>query len=336
MPKWSLFVAAASLALSIPAAGQQSLFQLPAQRQTGESKEDFPLTEQPGPWMVKVCSFSGTGSLAYANLVARELREKHKIDAYTYRYRAEGSDDRPTKEFLDAFEKRYQVRPRVGVLNTRPPENWVVLAGDFDAADSADAQRMMKKIKRIETKAIPLDVWKEQRPGKPDASYARPYTNPILIRNPLGPKAMADGIDNETAKMLLALNAEEPLSVYNNAAPLTIMVKQFQGKAVFEKKNQKKDWKESLFGDKNTLEKAGHDAILLADHLRKLGVEAYVFHGKFASVVCVGGYQERSDPRLTHDFQKLGEIQLGELRLEPQIIETPRRPTLIEAAPVAN
>jgi hypothetical protein len=135
-------------------------------------------------------------------------------------------------------------------------------------------------------------------------------------------------ISDDKAKLLLAMNDDQEHSVYQVSEPYTLSVIQLRGIDVFE---EKKDIFEGKFfkGNKETpLQKAATNAILLTQRLRDMGYPAYVFHGEFASLVCVGGFQGYQDPRLQEAMHRLSKVALGEVQLKPELIPTPRRPRL--------
>jgi hypothetical protein len=207
-------------------------------------------------------------------------------------------------------------------------ENWAVLCGGFDAQDSPGIERLQKKLSKIEPKSVPESVWREMRFVRKDGSVKKPFASPTLARNPSYPPIDPNAIDVKTAKMLIELNADDPYSAFNIKAPYTIVVKQFRGYSTIEKEPKKTLGKIDWSSKESKLQTAGQNAIILTDYLRRLGVEAYVFHGTFASIVCVGGYQELNEPRMLADIKRMRELRLGELTLEPESSLTPRRPTL--------
>lgn len=327
--KNALFALIAAMVSSTVVFAQGRGFALADQAMT-QTEALYPLAESNGPWMVKVCSFRGGPGLGFANSVAKELREQHRIDAYLYRFQLQVDGAATSKDYRDDFEKKFQVRPRVPKLVNPPVENWVVLAGNFDSPDSREARATLKKIKRIVPKSVPIEVWADMRFVKNENdTLERPLATAQLIRNPHLPQEKKPDLDPETAKLLIEMNQEEPHSIYNNPAPLTILVQQFGGYSYIEKKEKKNGVFHNPFQpEKSLLNKAGPDAAILTEHLRKLGLEAYVFHGTLASMVCVGGYDQPDEPRLLEDMRRLREMRVGELELKAQVIVTPRRPSL--------
>lgn len=335
------FAATLVLLLMVPALAraQQSLFEVEPAPENGaaEEKPAYPLGEQDGPWMVKVASFRGPGAVGHANALAKELRESHRIEAYVYRFQLQLPDDlKANQEYIQRFKERFGVRPRLPKEYLNAPEvNWVVLAGHFDGPDDRNARRWVKYLKKLIPKSVPEHVWDSMRYIKKDGTKSLPLYQATLTRNPLLPKNEVDGIDPDTARLLWNMNDDEPYTVFNVSAPITIMVKQFVGLSVTDKSKDPSSIMTKLnpfAREESLLDKAGPDAILLAGHLRKMGIEAYVYHGIYSSIVCVGGYQGPDDPRLLDDVRKLESVQVGELKLEPIAITTPRRPRITPSA----
>lgn len=314
-------IALVLVAIAVPARCQ-GLVEDAADNQPIDAAPLYPLEKTNGPWMIKVTTFVGPRGINYANKVAKELRDRQKIDAYVYRFQVQEVEKKYDKEFLDAFEKQYNVRPRVPTYANKPPENWVVLAGNFPSSENNAAIKLRDKIRKLKVQSISEDVFQSTAFQRADKTFRSPFGSACLVPNPLAPKEQKQTIDKQVAKMLIALNDDQPMSIYANPAPFTLMVQQFRGVSGLESK------KVDFAKVGSLLPKATEDATILAEHLRKLGIEAYLFHGQAASLVCVGGYSGQQDPRLAADFQKLSQMRMGNLKLEPQLIITPRRPEI--------
>lgn len=310
----------------------QSLFDLEDAAPREDLPEIYPLTPENGPILVKVASFDDKNGQKWANALAQELRSK-KINSYTFRFRVKsaGPENVPSKEELDKFEEKYKVRPRVpAYLSTPPPENWVVLAGDFDSFQSRDAAKLLEKIRGLKPKSVDFEVI-AARYWIGDQEVKRPLSAAMLVRNPLLGTASGK-LPPDMAKLLLSLNAEEPHTVYNLSSPYTLAIMQFRGTSVMDEKKADKIFGAETFKKGETgLKKAAQNAILLTEQLRRMGVEAYVFHGEFASLVCAEGFSGPSDPRLPAAFKRYSELKVGDLCFDPQAIQlipTPRRPEI--------
>lgn len=324
---------------------------------TSDGRQLYPLTAEPGPVMIKVASFIGSyknpngevfaNGLEIANALAKELREEHGIEAYTCSFQAGGGGERTPEQQeafekqLELFEEKFKVAPRVFKLRTPPPVNWVVLAGSFKSYEDKHAQRMLDKVRQINPRCISGDLRKQLRFGRSEGDVPNPLKTAMLVvsPHPNAPKLVtsAEEEQNRLFHMLLELNDGERYSVYQLNAPGTIQVAQYRGIAVVDEKKAK-----SLFAnnkvkeDKAILQLSAQKAIVLTETLRKQGYEAYVFHGKFASIVTVGGYTGYDDPRLRADIEKLSQVTIAGLQLQPKFIPTPRRPPIDVNKQMAN
>lgn len=352
----------------------------------------FPLTEKNGPVLVRVASFSGELNAQYAEALAKELRERHKLAAYVFRYQAEYSPE-ISDEDARKYKEQFGVAPRRYVPLSDSPANWTVLVGDFPSFEDKAAQKTLAAIRNLNIQSVPERVWKNEMLRTWDDADARKagleidrdqftrganvmnrafqqfrdlkvqkkghLSSAMLVRNP-HPRAprQARNLAPETAKMLLDLNTTTPYSVYENKNAYTLVVAQFQGGMdVGDKKSA------GLFSngkianeDRSPLTQAAKQSISLCEALRKIGLDAYVFHGQYASLVCVGGFPEKfdlakeefQDPRVrarlmsgqpeVNEFrQKLATVTIGNVPLAPfaELIVTPRPPD-VATRPLAN
>lgn len=331
------------LAMNASAWGQS--FELAEQgltRQQGDKTPIHPVTRENGPIMVKVASFVGSyknpdgklfaDGLTLANALVRELREDHGIDAYTFRFQIETGFRKIDEAQKDAFEERYGVRPRIFKLRTPPQENWVVLAGNFDSFEDRGAAKLLKEIQKIRPKCVSGEA-KALRLSGLKGKLSTPFKTAMLVRNPVRPRGE---LNSDAAKereklfaMILELNEGQKYSLYELNAPATLMVLQYRGISVVQEKAVKEIFgKRGLKSGKSFLSEAAKRAIFATEELRRRGHEAYVFHGKFASIVCIGGYNGPQDPRIEADVKRLAQVKLpGDVQLSPKVIPVPRRPT---------
>lgn len=342
----------------------------------------YPLTESHGPVLVRVASFLGEEKSVYAEALCKELRERHGLSAYVFRYQSEYEGEM-TDEEADKFEQQYNVRPRRWVPLNESQPNWVVLVGDFPSFEDKAAQRMLDRVRKLEIRSVPDRVWaseslrtwddetsKIDREQYADSAESisgiftqfrdrkvkqkHPLSSAMLVRNP-HPKAprQAKGLPPETANLLLEMNTSTPFSIYESKHAYTLVVAQFQGGMVVGNDKAGSLFKGgAMFSEERSpLSQAARQAISLAEALRTLGWEAYVFHGQYASLVCVGGFPEKfdaskpeyADPRararlMSHEpevnilREKLAKVTIGGVPLAPyaELIVTPRPP---KAAP---
>jgi hypothetical protein len=323
----------------------------------------FPLTHQQGPILIKVASFIGQEHLPYAVALAKELRERHQLASYIFRYQHKMEGSMSDAEAAE-FEKQFKVKPRRFVPLTEPPINFVVLAGDYPSIEDPVAQKSLTRLRKLDIDSVPENIWEQYRmsaieEAKGKAKKNQPLASAMLVPNPhpQAPK-FQKSITPEVAKMIFDLNTNTPYSVYENPHPYTLAVAQFTGTSVFGDNDKDKGLAAKVFGGaESPLTKAAQQAISLADALRKLGWPAYVFHGQYGSLVCVGGFPELGDmkdprmkdlryrvvfmdqhPQVMEFRRKLSDIKLADMTLSPnaEIMLTPRPPRGIGASPLAN
>ncbi|QDU64047.1 hypothetical protein Pan216_49350 [Planctomycetes bacterium Pan216] len=318
------------LAICSSQALAQSFFD-PAVAKVVDLPKEFELAEDDGPVLVKVSSFAGDSARRSAINLTRYLREELEVDAYAFRYKANPTgrpSDEEIKKFKRQFEKRFDIKPRLGTLNTPPQENWVVLAGNFEEFNDRTAKRILKKIRKLDLEDLPKGVVMT-RFITDRSQIDHPFKTAHLVRNPLAKNDQGEGIEKGKARMLLAMNQGE-MSAYQIPDPFTISVRQFRGISVVGDERADEVFRKGpLLSSKRTgLQIAGENATNLTQLLRNMGYDAYVFHGEYASIVCIGGYSHPNDPRLKGDLNKFVNLRVGELPLLPKVIPTPRQPTM--------
>jgi hypothetical protein len=354
---------------AVPALAQSgSLFDVenarvaePARRKTGPNAPladevasvPYALTREHGPILIKVASFIGDEHLTYAVALATELRERHQLPTHIFRYQAK-LEGGMTKKEEEEYEKQFLMKPRKFVPVNEPPINFVVLVGDFPSIEDAAAQKTLQRLRKIDVQSVPAKIWDQYRmsaieDAKGKAKKNQPLASAMLVPNP-HPKApkFQKSIAPEVAKMIFELNSSSPFSIYENRHPYTLAVAQFSGTSVYGSNDKEKGLGVKMFGVKGSpLSEAAQQAISVADALRKLGWEAYVFHGQYASMVCIGGFPELGDmkdprmkdlryrvvfmdqhPEVMKLRQRIAEIKLADMQLSPnaQIMLTPRPP----------
>ncbi|MCA9009647.1 MAG: hypothetical protein KDB01_07870 [Planctomycetaceae bacterium] len=267
----------------------------------------YTLTHQHGPWMILVASLSdvkganhtdGLTAWEAADTIVYELRTKG-IPAYTY------SVDEETVE-LDGANSVQNAARRV---IARQGEI-CVLAGNFKSIDDDDAQKVLKWIKKKYSSSI-ADEKKgglfAKTPGQPS-----PFGGAILTINPIySGEIQTRKLDEE----IIGLNSGAPYSLLENKGRYTLQVATFAGGSVVQVGNQSSTKAMAMF-EKNfgsNLVNCAKEAIALAEALRtasKYGYdsdyEAWVFHDQYRSIVTVGSFSSKQDPRIVPLVQLFG------------------------------
>jgi hypothetical protein len=178
-----------------------------------------------------------------------------------------------------------------------------VMAGNFPSNTHKDAETVLKYIK---TKFNPAFLADEKNggilprtPGRPS-----PFSRAFLTVNPLW---QGEVRDVEQDNLIADLNAGYKYSLLNNKGKYTIVIATFQGGSVVQVGNSSAT-KATGFFERNFgtgLNDGGEHAMQLTDKLRsakKYGYdtnyEAWVFHDKFKSIVTIGSFDSKDDPRI--------------------------------------
>ena len=255
----------------------------------------FPLAKENGPWLVVVKSFQGPQAIELANELARELRDKHHVTAYTFVKRP-GQGGGVQSVNLE--------RGRV-----REYEGAAVLAGDFK--DEKEATKARDKIRDIRPKCIAWD--KNAR----NQSLPGVLSTAFIVPNPLAPK-QAD--NTKPDPLLLKINSGH-YTIYGCPGEFTLKVVEFRGASAVSEPQRKKLEENSM------LAVAGEYAETVAQQLRRQNVEAYTYHGLYSSSVCVGGFATPQDARIEQLAKQLAGIKVAGHTLSalPTVVPVPKK-----------
>ena len=286
----------------------------PAGAIENEKGKTYKLTEKHGPWMIMVASFRNireedrkteglSAEQAAAELVF-ELREKG-VPAYAF------SQDGKV-ETIETYDRLGRDDTRIFAAQR---DMICVLAGNYGSIDDAIAQDTLNKVKKFHPKFL-----KNTKNGAVtrNSGPKGPLAGAFMTINPLRkPGEVArKTVDPETK--FLNSGIDHPL--VNLKKKYTVQIATFSGKTTTPIGNSKYRGKEGLF-DKElqqaagfNLARVGEDAAQLARTLRQEGVEAYVYHDKFQSIVTVGGFDSQGDPRI----RTVAETYRAKIKPDPQ------------------
>lgn len=254
--------------------------------------KNYSLGSKHGPWMIMVTSLWGEtpeqeqqAAKAAAELVY-QLR-KSGVPAYIYK-----QDDQI--EELDLHDRNG--RPRKRRITARNGEI-AVLAGNYESVDDKVAQQTIKFIKKFEPK-----VTVNWQGAKKDMKLS--LTNAFISRNPLLPPEELSR--KTTDPLLVKLNSNVEHSLLENPGRFTLTVASFNGQTMI--KPSKFDAFDRMLTNKAkiSLDNAARESWELMTMLRKRGIEAYVYHERFRSIVTVGSFKSEKDPKiaeLTENFR---------------------------------
>jgi hypothetical protein len=248
--------------------------------------KEYKLSSRHGPWMIMVTSLWGETpdqekqAAEAAKELVYQLRRKG-IPAYTY------SQDDLTEE-IDGVDRmgrntRQKYVARHGMIG--------VIAGNYESMEGDKAQRTLKYVKRFEPK-MKVDVAGKKKPVEVTLALNKAF----LTRNPLLPP---DQLARKARDpLMLQLNSGHNYSLLENKGRYSLVVSSFYGNSQV-KPTEFHKFDERLQSNANiSLENAARESELLCATMRQQGLEAYVFHERFRSVVTVGAFQSKNDPEI--------------------------------------
>ena len=282
-----------------------------------ERQQSTHLTQQAGPWLIMCASFVGDDGRQQARRLAQELREKHRLAAYVYSHEFDFAADvsgrgRGWEVFDLAGEKTLRPK-RMRPAGESQFEETAVLVGDFASVEDARAQKMLDQIKTLQPESMVnydaqsaesdsasrLRAWRglysKLKSEDSKDKLKGPLKAAFLMPNPLLPDAYFDARKIDQA--VLKWNKDSKYSLLKNKSTYTVKIASFGGESTMELEQIERTRAEENWRQKNgtgitesKLFNAAKKATVLTDYLRKKGIEAYEFHDRYESYVCVGGY----------------------------------------------
>jgi len=255
----------------------------------------FPLAENDGPWLVMATTFRGEGAREDARKLVQELRRDHKLKAYTheksfdYTGQQQGLGLNP-----DGSPKKMRY------ANSEQVVEVAVLVGDFASFDDSRGQKMLARIKSLHPKSLSGDSGKSQSfsdfrrmVGLDKKSAKGPMHLAFVIPNPLLPEDFFTR--QQVDKFVLEMNADVTHSLLDCPGRYSVRVATFTGAGTFDQNaitaGEEKAQLESRLVD------AAEKAHRLTESLRRAGWQAWEFHDRESSVVCVGCFEQVAAPQ---------------------------------------
>jgi hypothetical protein len=311
----------------------------------------YEVTPALGPWMIMAYTYSGPEARSMALKLIEELRTNYKLPAYLFNY----VDEERTKErervarekeriqklleeqkkYLDQMENTMTIAP-VHIRTRRFEDQYGVLIGGYqDEVTARQELKRMKTLKPPDPKRVPLACLGILNPHRPpdkakETAWLTPFAQAFVVPNPTvkrrSPLENPDKADPFLVKLdLKKLNAEETYNLFKCPKRYTLALVQFAGGTVFQSQRSESSPFLSKIGTAGgepgeALNAAAMNAHRVAEFLRKLNLEAYVLHTRYASVVTVGGFDDPEEPALKAMQQKLAQIKLDPIPVLPQIL----------------
>ncbi|MEI7781475.1 MAG: hypothetical protein WCJ18_06070 [Planctomycetota bacterium] len=254
----------------------------------------FPLAENDGPWLVLATTFRGEGAREDARNLVQELRRDHKLKAYTleksfnYTGKQQGLGLKP-----DGTPKKMRF------ANSEEVVEVAVLVGDFASFDDARGQKMLARIKGLHPKSLSGTSGKSQSfsdfrkmIGLDRNAAKGPMHLAFVIPNPLLPEDFFTR--QQVDKFVIEMNADVTHSLLDCPGRYTVRVATFTGAGTFDQKVI--DGGDDGAKLESRLVEAAEKAHRLTKALRRSGWQAWEFHDRESSIVCVGSLQQLASP----------------------------------------
>jgi hypothetical protein len=314
---------------------------------------DLLVTPAVGPWLILVHSYDEANGPSLARALALELRgPNYGLQAYIWNY---GDDERKAEleRARQEMERRKEALRKAGLTTDMPirvPHMLVrvqcaVLVGGYKDIDAA--RHDLERIKKLK----PLDPDRFHLPRMMTGIIPQsPAENPGAVsRNPFAPRGRSDLVAGELAAVnpflkafpvhnpsvrfaradkdvqdyavLQRLNTDESYNLLKCRKPWTLAVKHYQVPTVVETKGMTGGFlpKGGLGGSGAKTDAAKCNAHGLAELLHRRGWDAYVLHTRFFSMVTVGSYDSKDDPRIAHDQEELAKLNQRLASLPPDM-----------------
>jgi hypothetical protein len=289
-------------------------------RVEADANKEYPVTAAQGPWMICVASYAGDLAQGMAHSLVTEVRTRYDLPAFVFNRGA--VERQKQREEVEAKKKQQEEYLRARGLTVDVPfrprtvrieDQYAVLVGGYPDIDSA--RRALDYIKKLEApKSVPQDACFNvtRDPAAKDGmrvqqTYLNPFASGFVVRNPAAPAEVQPKWD----PLLKKWNEHEDFSLLKCRQPWTLVVKSFQGTPIIQSQASP-SLLEKLFAGTNgeELNASAVNAHNLAEALRKMGFEAYVLHTRTSSVVSVGGFAAKDDPRMDQVRQGLAVLQV--------------------------
>ncbi len=312
--------------------GKRNATAHPASAAQGEQE----LTTSAGPWLIMCTSFVGENAENEAKTICRVLNQELKLPTYYFRrdfnlndaYEGMYYSSNPENTEMGPNGQKVPKRKKTKTLRNSEFNEVAVMVGDFPAFDDARCQKVLETIKYLRLESIdtqtlhrPLQVYREVAKAVTENSKMKskgPLGSAFVVVNPLlsDEEINPNKIDSTIMELNRSSNIEN--SLLNCKGKYSVRVATFSGSASFDLEEIAESEKRLGFLQRlgkpvtdSKLAKAGENAHLLCAELRRMGIEAYEFHDRLESYVCVGSYDWLSR-----------EDALGNKEINPEIEKT--------------
>jgi len=274
---------------------------MPFKRVTVDPNKSYELDETHGPWLIMCTSFAGPNAEKQAQDLVVDLRQNFGLTAYTFKQNFDF-----TEPEIGLGVNKYGGPRKMKPANAAKFEEIAVLVGDFQSVDDPQVESTLKTIKYCRPGSMGATPTKDtaqrfaglrqfyrQVTQDPARKTKGPLGAAFVTRNPLLPEEyfVAKGLD----PFVVDMNKDLEYSLLKNKKRYTVRVATFRG--VDTMKPHEFEELTSKQRQMSKIDEAAIKASKLTAALRKQGIEAYEFHDRTESIVCIGSFDEVGQPR---------------------------------------
>ncbi len=279
-----------------------------------------PLAEKDGPWLILAMTFRGETARDDARRLANELRTRHRLKAHTHEKAFDYTGEQAGIGLNpDGSPKRMRYANAERVIEV------AVLVGDFASFEDPRGQKALQAVKVLRPESLGGTAAKNRLVAdflQANRQHAAPAGKPplhaaIMIPNPLLPDDYF--ARQEVDEFELAMNADVEHSLLDCPGRYTVRVATFTGSGSFATGAADPPPATGGFVDMNRfldalkgsgwrdpqvrgveresrLVEAADNAHRLTEALRRAGWQAWEFHDRDSSIVCVGAVDQLAVP----------------------------------------
>jgi hypothetical protein len=274
---------------------------VPFRKIDADPNKSYELEEKHGPWMIIAASFVGATAEEQSHELVLELRQRYKLEAYTFRRTYDFS--KPTDGL--GYD-RYGSARRMRFMTNHKFDEIAVVVGNFASIDDPQIDKTLETLKFARPDSLDPNQKKDssQRLAGLRSLYQMMSANPatrtkgpmgaaFISRNPLLPEELfvAKGLD----PFVVEMNKDLPHSLLKCPGRYTVRIASFRGVDTMKPTEFERMTTQPRKLAK--IDQAALNASKLCAALREKGVEAYEFHDRTESVVTVGSFKEVGQPR---------------------------------------
>jgi hypothetical protein len=290
------------------------------------------ITPQSGTWFICVTSFTGPdprrteevingpNPRQQASELATELRAKHRLNAYIF---DRGDEERRKQE--EEIRRYREMFPGLTRVKTHKIQDQVaVLVGPYRDMEAArDALDSIRKIKPSEQFCRRGEQVVAGKSETGEDGYVRkvilysPFVNAFVAHNPTvrtvnpneGTKDLETVFKEIDVPLLKKLNYHEPRSLLKCGKPWTLVIATFQSpyknvgvsspltKGINKMLGKEEDQRSASAENAQKFAEVMANPKMLSQNGRT-GLDTYVLHTSYYSIVTVGAFESESDPRM--------------------------------------